>query len=153
MMPFILSGNFEDCKLPEYLRPYWPFIEGCSHDEQKKIDSNWFHAPTSQIGKVCYLTVQESAVESGHSQRRPGLHVDCPGYVKLKPMNKGTKRTDLNLLLEVMTKGTIISKLRLRKSITMLHKTRPDTRQGRLGRGRTAKIACNAGIGRTDGPR
>ena len=39
----------------------------------------------SDYGKVYYLTIQESLVEAGHSQRRPGLHVDSPGQVKIKP--------------------------------------------------------------------
>ena len=38
----------------------------------------------SDLGKVYYLTVQESSVEAGQSQRRPGLHVDRPGQVKMK---------------------------------------------------------------------
>ena len=36
------------------------------------------------MGKVYYLTIQESEVEPGLSQRRPGLHVDSPGVVKIK---------------------------------------------------------------------
>jgi len=31
-----------------------------------------------QHGKVCYLTVQESAVTAQQSQRRPGLHIEAP---------------------------------------------------------------------------
>ena len=38
----------------------------------------------SEVGKVNYLTIQESWVEEGTSQRRPGLHVDSPGIVKIK---------------------------------------------------------------------
>ena len=38
----------------------------------------------SDIGKVYYLTIQESWVNEGHSQRRPGLHVDSPGGIKIK---------------------------------------------------------------------
>ena len=38
----------------------------------------------SDIGKVYYLTIQESWVKPGRSQRRPGLHVDSPGSVKIK---------------------------------------------------------------------
>ena len=36
------------------------------------------------MGKVYYLTIQESEVKPGQSQRRPGLHVDSPGVVKIK---------------------------------------------------------------------
>merc|ERR1719450_686157 len=38
----------------------------------------------SDLGKVYYLTIEESFVEAGSSQRRPGLHVDRPGDVKLR---------------------------------------------------------------------
>ena len=31
-----------------------------------------------RYGKVCYLTVQESAVTAQQSQRRPGLHIEAP---------------------------------------------------------------------------
>merc|ERR1712228_1134651 len=30
------------------------------------------------MGKVVYLTVEESQVEAGKSQRRPGMHIDAP---------------------------------------------------------------------------
>ena len=39
----------------------------------------------SDHGKVYYLTIQESLVSAGESQRRPGLHVDSPGQVKVRP--------------------------------------------------------------------
>ena len=81
-MPFVMADSFEECQLPDYLEPYWSFIEQCSSREAVK-DYTMFHK-TSDKGKICYLTVQESFVESGQSQRRPGLHVDCPGYVKIK---------------------------------------------------------------------
>ena len=87
MMPFILSADFEESKLPKYLKPYWPFIQHCSRVELEKTRSDrwlWFRKETSEIGKVCYLTVQESFVEENQTQRRPGLHVDCPGYVKVR---------------------------------------------------------------------
>ena len=47
---------------------------------------NFFHSRNvaSDYGKVYYLTIQESLVEPGTSQRRPGLHVDSPGRVKIK---------------------------------------------------------------------
>ena len=43
----------------------------------------------SEIGKICYLTVQESFVEAGSTQRRPGLHVDCAGIVKIAGVEGG----------------------------------------------------------------
>ena len=84
MMPFILADNFDDSKLPVNLRPYWPLIAKCSSREAFKRGSQYFGFDRSEINKICYLTIQESFVEEGLSQRRPGLHVDCPGNVKLK---------------------------------------------------------------------
>ena len=43
----------------------------------------------SEVGKICFLTVQESLVEAGSTQRRPGLHVDCAGIIKLAGAEKG----------------------------------------------------------------
>ena len=91
MMPFILSYDFKDSKLPKYLEPYWKFIERCSRPEKEKINSMWFNRDSSQLGKVCYLTIQESMVETLKSQRRPGLHVDCPGNVKIRETSSKEK--------------------------------------------------------------
>eukprot|EP01083_Nonionella_stella_P245318 852811_1 len=72
MMPFIMSYTFENSKLPLYLKPYWLLINLCmQHD-------------LSQINKIGFLTVDESVVDAGRSQRRPGLHTECPGNVKIK---------------------------------------------------------------------
>ena len=57
-------------------------IELCAVHEMFKGGNGWFHRDSSSIDKVCFLTVQESFVENGASQRRPGVHVDCPGSVK-----------------------------------------------------------------------
>ena len=120
MMPFIAEADFEDCKLPECVRPYWSLIQACLAPE---MDRSWHHLwPSTRIpsekGKVNYLTIQvvhallghvlmtsshrypppshhhpshhlvhhtlygeqqESWVDEGSSQRRPGLHVDSPG--------------------------------------------------------------------------
>ena len=85
MMPFVVNTKFEACKLPHYLKPYWSLIKACI---QPHFDRPYFHMwnrnlVPSDIGKVYYLTIQESWVEAGESQRRPGLHVDSPGYVKI----------------------------------------------------------------------
>ena len=32
--------------------------------------------------EVCYLTIQESDVEAGKTQRRPGLHIEKPGTME-----------------------------------------------------------------------
>ena len=94
MMPFICGYNFEDCKLPDFIRPYWDLIEMCLKHHHSRGSSS-FHWPkrfSSDLGKVYYLTIQESEVEAGQSQRRPGLHVDCPGWVKLKSANEDQVR-------------------------------------------------------------
>ena len=86
MMPFIVGEDFEDCKLPDYLENYWDLIHSCLRPQH--IRHHWHLWPSSKIpsdiGKVYYLTIQESWVEPGNSQRRPGLHVDSPGSVKIK---------------------------------------------------------------------
>jgi hypothetical protein len=58
MMPFIMGDKNT---LPDYLHGYLSIIEKCS-----KIES----------GKVAYLTITESAVKAGNSQRRPGIHTE-----------------------------------------------------------------------------
>ncbi len=73
MMPFIMNlRDFSKCRLPDYLRPYWEAI--------------LCHCPVEyeQRGKIGYLTIQESYVRKDYSQRRPGLHTEKPGLVRLK---------------------------------------------------------------------
>ena len=86
MMPFIAEDTLEDCKLPEYVEPYWSLIQACLNPEMER--ATWSPWPTDKIplerGRVNYLTIQEGWVEAGESQRRPGLHVDSPGEVKIK---------------------------------------------------------------------
>jgi hypothetical protein len=60
MMPFILG---DITSLPEDLRAYAPLIEACEVEE-------------SEIGKIGYLSVMESEVKPGLSQRRGGVHVE-----------------------------------------------------------------------------
>ena len=91
------------CRLPDYLKPYWPMIEACLSPEITRAyhhiwpvstlgkydiltTVNCYNCPPgSDLGKVYYLTVQESHVEAGQSQRRPGLHVDRPGQLRIRP--------------------------------------------------------------------
>ena len=99
MMPFIVGENLKDCKLPDYLQNYWPLIEACLRPQYER--RYWHLWPKSKIpsdiGKVYYLTIQESWVEPGNSQRRPGLHVDSPGSVKIKGEDHDTKHQGLDL--------------------------------------------------------
>lgn len=60
MMPFVMGDH--DSLPPEY-RAYAHLIDACG-------------LPASEIGKVGYLTVSESLVEAGQSQRRGGLHTE-----------------------------------------------------------------------------
>ena len=65
MMPFIMSDNFEKTKLPMYLKPYYDnLISKCYYCQK-------------QENKIYFLTIHESFVKKGETQRRPGLHVDC----------------------------------------------------------------------------
>eukprot|EP00466_Bigelowiella_natans_P000363 jgi/Bigna1/84904/estExt_fgenesh1_pg.C_10330 len=55
--------------LPKKMHQYVPMIDRCLVD-----------TATDAIGKVFYLTIHESEVKKGWSQRRPGLHVESPGF-------------------------------------------------------------------------
>eukprot|EP00957_Ditylum_brightwellii_P075342 5724983-Ditylum_brightwellii.AAC.1 len=63
MLPFIFGDK---SSLPSSVQCYYDCIEKCPY-------------PKDYIGKVGYLTVHESYVEAGASQRREGLHVEAPG--------------------------------------------------------------------------
>lgn len=65
MLPFRLG---EKDSLPEAYHHYWPIIEACQ-----------VHVAKSDLGEVAYLTIQESLVPAGQSQRRGGIHVESPG--------------------------------------------------------------------------
>eukprot|EP00092_Neocalanus_flemingeri_P051338 GFUD01059675.1.p1 GENE.GFUD01059675.1~~GFUD01059675.1.p1 ORF type:complete len:381 (+),score=98.56 GFUD01059675.1:41-1183(+) len=86
MMPFIVGKTFESSKLPEYVKPYWSLIKACINPELNRASHHLWdrRSNPSDLGRVYYLTIQESFVGAGSSQRRPGLHVDSPGEVKMK---------------------------------------------------------------------
>ena len=65
MMPFRMGDK---ASLPEELWGYWPLIEAC-------------RLPEEELGKVGFLTIQETDVTAGDAQRRPGLHLESPGVV------------------------------------------------------------------------
>ena len=81
MMPFIMDvERFEKCQLPGYLKIYWErIIQKC-------------HLGLDEIGKIGYLTIQESHVNKGETQRRPGIHTERPGIVKFQ-QNQGSQNT------------------------------------------------------------
>ena len=35
MMPFIAEAEFDECKLPEFVRPYWSLIQVCHHHQHQ----------------------------------------------------------------------------------------------------------------------
>ena len=95
MMPFLL---FDKDSLPDDLAGYWPLIEKCTdalvssktHGGSTRHRSRgstrrerWINgAPEREMRqRVGYLTVHESVVPKGTSQRRPGLHTE--GFTRL----------------------------------------------------------------------
>lgn len=60
MMPFIMGDNNS---IPEEYRQYSSLINSCN-------------LPLSEIGKIGYLTVDESPVIKNNSQRRAGIHTE-----------------------------------------------------------------------------
>jgi len=86
MMPFIVGRSFKECRLPNYLMPYWKLIQLCINPQFVRNRHHLWNKNKypSDEGKVYYLTIQESLVKAGESQRRPGLHVDSPGNIKIK---------------------------------------------------------------------
>src|SRR5580698_10256575 len=60
MMPFVMG---DPDSIPPELRGYVPLIDAC-------------HLEAEQIVKVGYLSITESTVEAGGSQRRPGIHTE-----------------------------------------------------------------------------
>ncbi|KAI9366004.1 hypothetical protein DFJ73DRAFT_955823 [Zopfochytrium polystomum] len=68
MLP-IKMGRHES--LPLKCRRYSALVNRCL-----------FHCP-EEMSQIGYLTIHEGWVEPGQSQRRPGLHVESPGYYKI----------------------------------------------------------------------
>ena len=60
MMPFIIG---DDSSIPEEYRHYSPLLDQCQLDDE-------------ELGKVGYLSISESFVKKGQSQRRPGIHTE-----------------------------------------------------------------------------
>merc|ERR1719361_3140311 len=67
MMPIRMDADKISKQLPSDLRGYAEWIQAC------------LKADPSQKDKICFLTIHESFVEKGRTQRRPGLHVELPG--------------------------------------------------------------------------
>ena len=90
MMPFVVGSSFKACRLPKYVRPYWDMIFACIGPELSKASEPWWPKASdpSDLGKIYFLTIHESWVEAGESQRRPGIHVDSAGEVFVKDSRK-----------------------------------------------------------------
>ena len=89
MMPFIMSSKFENSKLPEYLREY-----------HRALMHHILSQNQGERDKIGYLTINESMVEKGKTQRRPGLHVERPGLC-FKDIDSA-KMESMNLLVKTL---------------------------------------------------
>lgn len=77
MMPFYL---YKKETLPVEYHDYWNIIKGCiCRDATEGTDRNNIKA---------YLTIEEGFVETGKTQRRPGLHIDSTRSFCNKSTNK-----------------------------------------------------------------
>lgn len=72
MMPFKIFKAKET--LPEYLHGYLKIIKSCPIYQ---FDCSYIYTPD----KICYLTINESIVKKGETQRRLGVHIDRPGSI------------------------------------------------------------------------
>lgn len=82
MMPFLL---FDKSSLPVDLHPYYSaFVARVA-----RFSSSFARIPQPDaVAAVAYLTVHESDVPAGRTQRRPGLHIERP----VPRVNAGTGR-------------------------------------------------------------
>lgn len=78
MMPFRIFNCKET--LPEYLHSYLPIIKSCPIFPYK------FDSDGRNIGcdsdQICYLTIHESSVKKGETQRRAGIHIERPAFIE-----------------------------------------------------------------------
>ena len=84
-----MAETFEESRLPKYLKPYWNAFFGRKFWIYRYTDMHRSHytegkmISKNQIKKIGYLTIDESEVKAGETQRRPGLHTACPGKLML----------------------------------------------------------------------
>jgi hypothetical protein len=71
MMPFKLVQPKQT--LPEYLHPYIDIIRQCP-----AVHTGVTSSSTFDYEAIAYLTVHESFVKKGETQRRPGIHIEAP---------------------------------------------------------------------------
>ena len=81
--PFIMAPTFDESCLPPYLSAYWENLIEPGH--YHVASGGWWPLfKEDQMGKVGYLTVHEGFVKAGTSQRRGGVHTECPGVLALR---------------------------------------------------------------------
>jgi hypothetical protein len=79
MMPIKL---FDYSTIPDFCKPYQEMIRNC-------IVAPWdYGTEEPRVGRtmrdrVAYLTIHESHVPAGQSQRRPGLHIERPAAISI----------------------------------------------------------------------
>lgn len=71
MMPIIVG---DPDSIPQECRKYMPLLEAC-HPGYDCFETELKHC-------IGYLTINEGTVEPGKSQRRGGVHVESPGYLR-----------------------------------------------------------------------
>ena len=67
MMPILMDPHNSDKQLPKNLKEYTQWIRACLHSDR------------SRKNKICYMTIHESFVEKGKTQRRHSLHIELSG--------------------------------------------------------------------------
>jgi len=60
MMPFVIG---DPKSIPSAIRDYYSIIEACP-------------IPSTELGKIGYISVSESVIPKNNSQRRPGIHTE-----------------------------------------------------------------------------
>jgi len=66
MLPFIMS---DEKTIPEEYRQYWPLVQSCPMSSKDRQ------------GRIGYLTIHESSVPAGETQRRRGIHTESAGFM------------------------------------------------------------------------
>merc|ERR1712232_192758 len=66
MMPFRMCDKDS---LPLEVQHYWPLVEAC-------------RIPRNERHMIGYLTIHESHVKKGETQRRLGVHIESPGEMR-----------------------------------------------------------------------
>eukprot|EP01084_Bolivina_argentea_P095229 171217_1 len=62
-----MDPHIMESQLPNHLQGYILYIRAC------------LQADPTQLNTICYVTIHESFVKKGRTQRRPGLHIEYPG--------------------------------------------------------------------------